>query len=73
MLFKQRGKPLHMVTLKPPIPGPGQLLLQAQACGVCRTDLHIIDAELSKPKLPLIIGHEIVSTVLQIGEGVKGF
>lgn len=73
MLFEKSGTPLQMVTMKAPIPGPAQLLLQVEACGVCRTDLHIIDAELSHPKLPLIIGHEIVGTVLQIGDATKGF
>ena len=62
-----------MVQRDEPEPGPGELLLRVNACGVCRTDLHIIDSELSKPKLPLIIGHEIVGTVLQVGRDTKGF
>jgi propanol-preferring alcohol dehydrogenase len=73
MLFEGHGKPLHMVQLEAPDPGPGQLLLKVSACGVCRTDLHIIDAELAKPKLPLILGHEIVGSVLKLGEGTDGF
>ena len=43
-----------------PEPGPGQVLLEVQACGVCRTDLHIVDGELTEPKLPLVLGHQIV-------------
>lgn len=73
MLFEKCGQPLKMVQREDPKPGTGQLLLEVKACGVCRTDLHIIDGELDKPKLPLIIGHEIVGRVLQIGEGVVGF
>lgn len=73
MLFEKTGQPLRMVHREEPQPGPGQLLLQVSACGVCRTDLHIIDGELPNPKSPLIIGHEIVGTVVRVGEGTKGF
>lgn len=73
MLFHKSGKPLEMVHRESPKPGPGQLLLKVAACGVCRTDLHIIDNELTKPKLPLIIGHEIVGTVLEMGSDTTGF
>ncbi len=73
MLFEGHSKPLRMVQTDTPEPGPGQLLLRVNACGVCRTDLHIIDAELTKPKLPLILGHEIVGDVLKLGEGTNGF
>ena len=66
MLFVKSGLPLKLVQREEPEAGPGELLLRVSACGVCRTDLHIIDSELSKPKLPLIIGHEIVGRVLQI-------
>jgi alcohol dehydrogenase, propanol-preferring len=52
-----------------PAPGAGQLLLRVRACGVCRTDLHVIDGELPDPKLPLILGHEIVGHVEQLGSG----
>jgi len=55
-----------------PQPGPQQVLLRVSACGVCRTDLHIVDGELTEPKLPLIPGHEIVGTVEAIGDGVTG-
>ncbi len=73
MIFEKSGVPLKLVDLPSRSAGPGQLLLKVKACGVCRTDLHIIDNELSHPKLPLILGHEIVATVLEIGPGVKGF
>lgn len=52
-------------------PGPEQVLLRVHACGVCRTDLHILDGELSGPRLPLVLGHEIVGTVVQAGERVR--
>jgi alcohol dehydrogenase, propanol-preferring len=51
-------------------PGPGEVLLRVRACGVCRTDLHIVDGDLARPKLPLIPGHEIVGHVVRLGEGV---
>jgi propanol-preferring alcohol dehydrogenase len=56
-----------------PKPGPEQVLLRVQACGVCRTDLHVVDGELPDPKLPLIPGHEIVGTVMEKGERVERF
>ncbi len=55
-----------------PRPGPGQILLRIRACGLCRTDLHIVDGELPDAKLPLIPGHQIVGTVEALGEGVRG-
>ena len=54
----------------PPDPGPHQVLIRVHACGVCRTDLHIVDGELTQPKLPLIPGHEIIGTVARIGPQV---
>lgn len=56
-----------------PVPGPGEIRLAVEACGVCRTDLHILDGELSHPKLPLVPGHEIVGRVDALGPGVTGF
>jgi alcohol dehydrogenase, propanol-preferring len=53
-----------------PAPGPGQVLLKVQACGVCRTDLHVIDGDLTEPRLPLTPGHEIVGTVVKAGADV---
>jgi len=63
MLFEEAGQPLWMADLPIPQPGPWQLLIRVRACAVCRTDLHVIDGELTQPKLPLIPGHEIVGTV----------
>ncbi|HTT08161.1 MAG TPA: zinc-dependent alcohol dehydrogenase family protein [Gammaproteobacteria bacterium] len=70
MLLERAGAPLVMTDRPVPIPGPGQILLRVRACGVCRTDLHICDGELAKPKLPLILGHEIVGEVVSCGAGV---
>jgi propanol-preferring alcohol dehydrogenase len=67
MLLDAPGRPLRAADLPRPAPGPGQLLLQVHACGVCRTDLHVADGELPDPKLPLVLGHEIVGTVVEIG------
>jgi propanol-preferring alcohol dehydrogenase len=61
------------MTVPVPRPGPGQLLIRVGACGVCRTDLHVFDGELTEPKLPLILGHEIAGTVAAVGEGVGQF
>jgi propanol-preferring alcohol dehydrogenase len=73
MLFEHARQPLRMVDLSDPEPGPGQVLIAVHACGVCRTDLHIVDGELSEPKLPLIPGHQIVGTVVGAGEGAERF
>jgi alcohol dehydrogenase, propanol-preferring len=56
-----------------PQPGPGQVAVAVRACGVCRTDLHIVDGELSEPKLPLICGHQVVGEVVEAGEGAERF
>ena len=58
------GTPLRAVELPDPVAAPGQLLLRVRACGVCRTDLHIVDGELTRPKLPLVLGHQIVGDVV---------
>ncbi len=65
--------PLMLVELPAPIPGPGELRLRVQACGLCRTDLHIIEGDLPLPTLPIVPGHQIVGTVDQVGEGVTHF
>jgi alcohol dehydrogenase, propanol-preferring len=70
MIFEGVGKPLRLMDVPVPSPAKGQVKIQVQACAVCRTDLHIIDGELPKPKLPLILGHQIVGTVSELGEGV---
>ncbi|HEX2738992.1 MAG TPA: alcohol dehydrogenase catalytic domain-containing protein, partial [Rubrobacter sp.] len=63
MILEGSGKPLRAVDVPIPEVGPGQVLLRVRACGVCRTDLHILDGELTDPKLPLIPGHQIVGVV----------
>jgi alcohol dehydrogenase, propanol-preferring len=73
MLFSGVGAPLQEVELAEPTPGPGQVRLQVHACGVCRTDLHIVDGELAAPKLPLVLGHQIVGTVAELGRDVTRF
>lgn len=73
MLFEAQGKPLRLATVPVPKPAPGQVLIRVAACGVCRTDLHVVDGELPHPKLPLIPGHEIVGHVEGCGEGVTEF
>jgi len=67
MLVRQQRTPLASVDVEIPRPVGRQVLLRVRACGVCRTDLHILDAELERPKLPLILGHEIVATVVSRG------
>ena len=73
MMLERPGRPLVERDLQPPEPAAGQLLLGVHACGVCRTDLHVQAGELSHPKLPLVLGHEIVGTVLRGGEGATRF
>jgi propanol-preferring alcohol dehydrogenase len=67
------GHPLAAGDVAPPRPGPGQVLIRVHACAVCRTDLHVVDGELPRPKLPLIPGHEIVGTIVERGAGVDRF
>jgi propanol-preferring alcohol dehydrogenase len=62
VVLERQGQPLKAVTLPDPVPAPGQLLLEVQACGVCRTDLHLRDAEIEAGKLPVVLGHQIVAT-----------
>ena len=61
-VLRSQQQPLELVTLPDPKPGPGQLLLEVNACGVCRTDLHLRDAEIPATKLPVVLGHQIVGT-----------
>ena len=67
MVLDAPGTPLRLRELPDPSPGDGQVLLRVRACGVCRTDLHIVDGELTKPKLPLVPGHQIVGEVVAGG------
>jgi len=73
MLLDAPRRPLRAAETPTPEPGPGQVLLAVRACGVCRTDLHVFDGELPNPKLPLVLGHEIVGTVARVGAGVDRF
>ena len=73
MVLEQPGTPLAERDVEPPEPGAGQLLLRVHACGVCRTDLHVHAGELPHPKLPLVLGHEIVGTVVRGGGGAARF
>lgn len=70
MVLEKPGDPLKLLEKPDPVPGPGEVLVKVSACGVCRTDLHVIDGDLTEPKLPIIPGHEIVGTVSCLGEGV---
>jgi alcohol dehydrogenase, propanol-preferring len=70
MVLRQQGAPLEESELPDPRPLPGQIVLRVKACGVCRTDLHVADGELTGPKLPLVLGHQIVGEVVGSGERV---
>ncbi len=71
MVLRRPGERLAMEERPDPKPGPGQILIRIEACGVCRTDLHVVDGELPNPKLPIVPGHEIVGRVAAAGEGVE--
>lgn len=73
MVLEAPRTALQARELPRPEPGPGQVLVEVAACAVCRTDLHVVDGELIRPKLPIIPGHEIVGRVLETGSGVDGF
>jgi propanol-preferring alcohol dehydrogenase len=73
MVLERVGEPLRLEERAVPEPGPGQVLVRVKACGVCRTDLHVVDGELPEPKLPLVPGHEVVGTVAACGERVERF
>ena len=73
MVLNRPGTSLEPVERPDPKPGPGEVLVKVAACGVCRTDLHVVDGDLTEPKLPIVPGHEIVGTVAALGEGVDRF
>ncbi len=73
MVFTGAGSPLRETELPEPEPGTGQVRLNVEACAVCRTDLHIVDGELPDPKLPLVLGHQIVGLVSGLGEDASRF
>lgn len=72
MRLHKQGRPLVLEELPIPDPDPEEVLIKVSTCAVCRTDLHICDGDLTRPKLPLIPGHEIVGNVIACGESVKG-
>ncbi|NPV63267.1 MAG: zinc-dependent alcohol dehydrogenase family protein [Methanotrichaceae archaeon] len=73
MILERPGELLQLKEIPVPVPRPEEVLIKVHACGVCRTDLHIVDGELPHPKLPLILGHEIIGTVVQTGEKADEF
>jgi alcohol dehydrogenase, propanol-preferring len=73
MVLDQPGRPLVMREQPEPQPAAGEILVKISACGVCRTDLHVVDGELPHPNLPIVPGHEIVGRVATLGSGAEGF
>jgi propanol-preferring alcohol dehydrogenase len=73
MVLERQREPLRPAELPEPEPDAGQVMVRVHACGVCRTDLHIVDGDLERPKLPLVPGHQIVGTVVEVGEGAERF
>ena len=73
MVIREQRRPLEELELPDPRPEAGQLLIRVHACGICRTDLHIVDGELTEPKLPLVPGHQIVGRVEEIGSDAGRF
>jgi propanol-preferring alcohol dehydrogenase len=73
MILDAPGKPLRLAEVPVPEPDRNQVLIRVRACGICRTDLHILDGELKEPKLPLIMGHQIVGTVVSTGDQASQF
>jgi propanol-preferring alcohol dehydrogenase len=73
MVLERQRQPLRPAELPEPEPAAGQVQIAVHACGVCRTDLHIIDGDLTEPKLPLVMGHQVVGTVRAVGDGVGRF
>lgn len=71
MVLNHPKEPLKLVELPIPEPGVGQVLIKILACGICRTDLHVYDGELPHPKLPLILGHQVVGLIVKLGKDVK--
>jgi len=72
MVLNELRTPLKLTELTEPLPGPNEVRVKVGACGVCRTDLHVVDGDLPGPKLPIIPGHEIVGRVDALGPGVRG-
>ena len=73
MVIDAPYQPLRLEERALPKPGAGEILIRIRACGVCRTDLHVVDGELPQARYPVVPGHEIVGEVSELGEGVEGF
>lgn len=71
MMLRKPGRRLEAVELPDPTPGPGEVLIEVAACGVCRTDLHVVDGDLPEAALPIVPGHEIVGRIVALGAGVE--
>src|SRR5271156_796536 len=71
MLMEKPRQKLKYTEVENPIPKPNEILIKVSACGMCRTDLHVVDGELKNPKLPLIPGHQIVGTITELGQEVR--
>ena len=72
MVLREQNQPLVMTDMPIPTPTDSQILIRVSACGICRTDLHVVDGDLHEPKLPLIPGHQIVGEVVALGKAVSG-
>ena len=72
MVLDSPGLPLSAIELARPEPGWGQVRIRVRACGICRTDLHVVDGDLPDPKVPLVLGHQIVGEVEALGDGAEG-
>lgn len=72
MVLRKQREPLRLEEIPVPEPGPEEVLIEVRACGVCRTDLHVVDGDLKEPKLPLVPGHQIVGRVVRAGERATG-
>ena len=73
MLLDSANRSLRLTELPIPAPKENEVLLKVHACGICRTDIHVIDGELLNPKYPLILGHEVVGVVVEKGKNVDKF
>ena len=73
MVYRGDGRPLALEERPVPKPGAGEVLVRVSACGVCRTDLHVVDGDLTEPRLPVVPGHEVVGRIAALGAGVERF
>lgn len=71
MVLHRQREPLRLERVVEPSPSPNQVLIEVSVCGLCRTDLHVVDGELPDPKLPLIVGHQVVGRVVEVGSAVE--